>query len=288
MKMVILVEYLKHIETAIEYIENNLNEKLTVSSCAQACSYSVYYFLRIFKCVTGYTPMEYVRKRRLSEASRELQDNRKPIIDIALLWGFDSLENFIRAFQSEHGITPGSYRRQKNSIHFFNPQKGLYSQHNTNMNLEPQIEMKESFILCGYTFSTDSANKHYDIPKFWNRYHVNKLGESINNLYLPKERIDVGWLEECPNSLCNYTIGVMTNGDGQNGTVKIIIPTASYAVFDTPPVDAFTFVENIHSTWDYIYSRWLPLSLYKQANCYAFECYCEGSRTFSEKIYIEK
>jgi AraC family transcriptional regulator len=286
MKMVMLMEYLKHIERAVGYIENNLSEKLTVSCCAQVCSYSDYYFLRIFKSVTGYTPMEYVRKRRLSEASKELLDSPKPIIDIALRWGFDSLENFIRAFQSEHGITPGSYRRQKNSLHLFNPQNQLYGQHNTNISLEPQIQRKDSLILYGYTFLTNSANRHYDIPKFWNRYHVKKLGKNFDNLYCSTERIDVGWLEECPNGLYKYTIGVIANEDGLNGTEKIIIPPAAYAVFETPLADAFTFVENIHSTWDYIYSKWLPQSQYKQANSFAFECYCEESRIFSEKIYV--
>ena len=93
-------------------------------------------------------------------------------------------------------------------------------------------------------------------------------------------------MEETPVSLYKYTIGVITNDDGPHGTVKIDFPSASYAVFKTPPADAFTFVETIHSTWDYIYSKWLPLSPYIQVSGFAFECYCEESRTFSEKIYI--
>lgn len=282
------MEYLKHIELAIEYIENNLGEKLTVGTCAKACSYSEYHFLRIFRLVTGYTPMDYVRKRRLSEAAKELSDGRKPIIDIALSWGFDSLENFIRAFQSEHGITPGAYKRQRNSLHLFSPQKGCYNHQNSDMNIEPRIVIKDTFILSGYAFTTNVPETHYDIPRFWNHYHVKKLGESFNYIYQPKERIDIGLLKLGVSGVCNYIIGVAEkeNNASQDDTVKIIIPRATYAVFNTPPADSFSFVETIHDTWNYIYSKWLPMSSYKRANGFDFECYCEESRTYSEQIYI--
>ena len=193
---------MKHIELAIEYIENNIREKLTVSTCAKSCSYSEYHFVRIFRLVTGYTPMDYVRKRRLTEAAKELLDGRNPIIEIALSWGFDSLENFIRAFQTEHGSTPGAYRQQRNSLHLFNPQKGRYNHKNANMELEPQILTMDSFIICGYTFSTNMADIHYDIPRFWNHYHVKRLGDSFNYIYHPKDRIDIGLLKRCCIHFC--------------------------------------------------------------------------------------
>lgn len=286
--MVMLVEYGKHIELAIDYIENNIQEKLTVSRCAKSCGYSEYHFLRIFRLVTGYTPMDYVRKRRLCEATRELSNGRKPIIEIALSWGFDSLENFIRAFQTEHGITPGAYRLKRNSLHLFDPKKGRYNHKNKNMELEPLILKIDTFTLCGYAFSTNSGDKHYDIPRFWNHYHVKGLGDKFNYLYHPEDRNDIGLLEFCSDDEYNYIIGVDQKEDkpGPDNTVKITIPAARYAVFNTPPADSFTFVETIHDTWNYIYSKWLPESTYKRSNGFDFECYCEESRTYSQKIYI--
>lgn len=280
------MEYLKHIKVAIEYIESNLNEKLTVSSCAQACGYSDYYFLRIFKCVTGHTPMNYVRKRRLSEAAKELLDSRKSIIDIALKWGFDSAENFIRAFQTEHGITPGSYKRQKNSLHLFAPYENAIYQHNLNLELEPQLEQKNEFIHWGYPFITGAANRHNAIPKSWNRYYIDKLGNNLRNTCCSNDHTDVGLLEKCADGTCRYTIGIITNSPGPQGTVKTVFPPALYLVFETPPSDSFTFVENIHSTWDYIYLKWLPRSQYRQAGDFVFECSYEESTAFREKIYI--
>ena len=43
------MDYKKHIEIAINYIEENLQNNINIADCAKTCGYSVYHFLRIFK-----------------------------------------------------------------------------------------------------------------------------------------------------------------------------------------------------------------------------------------------
>ena len=70
------MDYKEHIARAVEYIEQNLTNEIDLAACAKACGYSKYYFLRVFKEVTGMTPADYIRKRRLSEiAKRICQDD---------------------------------------------------------------------------------------------------------------------------------------------------------------------------------------------------------------------
>jgi len=66
------MDYREHIARAVEYIEKNLKNEIDLAACAKACGYSKYYFLRIFKEVTGMTPADYIRKRRLSEIARRI------------------------------------------------------------------------------------------------------------------------------------------------------------------------------------------------------------------------
>ena len=69
------MDYLVHMKKAIDYIEDNLQNDIDLASCAKSCGYSQYHFLRLFKYVTGITPADYIRKRRLSEIAMPIYRN---------------------------------------------------------------------------------------------------------------------------------------------------------------------------------------------------------------------
>ena len=113
------MEYREHIDRALAYIEENLRYELTPADAARAAGYSEYHFLRVFRAVTGMTPADYIRKRRLTEIVREMSRRSEPISAIAYEYGFNSAENFIRAFRREHGIAPTAYRAAASSLRCF-------------------------------------------------------------------------------------------------------------------------------------------------------------------------
>ena len=101
----------------IAYIEQNLTGSITADDLAERAGYSPNRFREKFFNVTGETPSGYLRKRRLTEAAKELLAGKRPV-DIALTYGYSSQENFTTAFRSYFGITPselgrvdGKYRR---------------------------------------------------------------------------------------------------------------------------------------------------------------------------------
>ena len=93
-------DYYKWVHEAILHIEANLGEEVNLPGVAEQAGYSVFHFGRIFQGVTGETVMDYVRKRRLTEAARALVHTDRRILDIALDWQYDSHEAFTRAFQA--------------------------------------------------------------------------------------------------------------------------------------------------------------------------------------------
>lgn len=104
------------IRSAIAYIEQNLQEPLTLASVARASGFSKYHFHRIFQSQVGMTVAEYIRLRRLANASTMLLHTDERIIDIAFAFQFHSQEAFTRAFKQVYKLSPGKYRRIMRTI----------------------------------------------------------------------------------------------------------------------------------------------------------------------------
>lgn len=98
---------------AVEFIENNLRESVTVEDVARSVDYSLFHFSRIFNSVTGHSPYDYIMRRRLSEAAKEMIESERKIIDIAFDYQFNNYETFLRAFKKMTGILPNEYRKHK-------------------------------------------------------------------------------------------------------------------------------------------------------------------------------
>ena len=100
------MDYQERIEKVIDYIEENLRYEINLADCARVSGYSPYHFLRIFRDAVGLTPADYIRKRRISEISKEILRGNQNISLIAFRYGFNSKENFVRAFKMEKHILP--------------------------------------------------------------------------------------------------------------------------------------------------------------------------------------
>jgi AraC-like DNA-binding protein len=103
------------------YIEEHLTEPITLYMLAQTAGYSPWHASRIFKELTGKTPLEYIRALRLSRAVLELWDEDKRILDVALDFSFASHEGFTRAFSDTFGMTPQHYRQKTPPLPLFMP-----------------------------------------------------------------------------------------------------------------------------------------------------------------------
>ena len=103
-------EQLAAIYTALEFIEGHLRKDVTVADIAAAAGYSLYHFIRTFNQAVHHTPYNYLIRRRLSEASRELIISQRHILDIAFDYQFNNPETFSRAFKRMFGMQPSQWR----------------------------------------------------------------------------------------------------------------------------------------------------------------------------------
>ena len=104
------MEYVKRLQRTIEYIEQHLEDDVSLADLATVACYSRPYFIWLFDCATGLSPMEYLRKRRLSMAASAVELGAS-IMDTALKYRFSSQDAFTRSFHNEFGMSPGRYRR---------------------------------------------------------------------------------------------------------------------------------------------------------------------------------
>lgn len=95
----------------VDYIENNLESPLDLDSIASRFGYSPYYLHRVFTRLAGLPLMSYVRKRKLACSLQLLAHSDLKVIDVAMQYGFDYEQSFIRSFKEEFGMTPNKYRK---------------------------------------------------------------------------------------------------------------------------------------------------------------------------------
>ena len=98
---------------SLEIIEGRIKEKLTVENIANSIYFSKYHYQRVFRDIVGESVMSYVTKRKLTLAGRELLETNATILEIALMFGYDSHEGFTRSFKAYMGITPTEYRKHR-------------------------------------------------------------------------------------------------------------------------------------------------------------------------------
>lgn len=108
--------YEAEIKKVIKYIEENYQEPITLDKIAQQFGFSKFHFHRIFQFQVGMTITEYIRMRRLVNASTALLHTNERILDIAINLQFGSQESFTRAFKEVYKLPPGKYRRLMSRI----------------------------------------------------------------------------------------------------------------------------------------------------------------------------
>ena len=98
------------IQLAIEYIEKNSHTEISISDVANSINLSVFYFSRLFKKATGFSPYEYIFKSKISKSNHLLLYTEMNIEDIAIKTGFCSANTFIKAFKRTEATTPMKFR----------------------------------------------------------------------------------------------------------------------------------------------------------------------------------
>lgn len=99
----------KAVNLAMDYINNNFGEHMTLESVAKASYLSVNQLCRLFSEHCGTTVAKYITSKRITEAKKMLAAG-KSVTETAMLCGFGDYSGFIRVFKKNVGVTPGKYK----------------------------------------------------------------------------------------------------------------------------------------------------------------------------------
>ncbi len=115
------MDLLKQLNDGVKYIEQHLQEEVDLDRAAQIACMPRDSFLRFFSYMTGMTVAQYLRRRKLTLAAADLQQNSARVLDIALKYGYDSADAFTRAFTRQHGVTPSAVRQNGAVLKLYPP-----------------------------------------------------------------------------------------------------------------------------------------------------------------------
>lgn len=102
-----------NVAKSIQFMHTHYQMKASVEQMAQNVNLSVRQYLRIFKKMTGSTPIAYLNQYRLFRAQELLLQTDDSVQKIALQIGFEDVQYFNRLFKKKVGCTPKEYIRLK-------------------------------------------------------------------------------------------------------------------------------------------------------------------------------
>ncbi len=113
-------DYVKRILKVLIYIEDHIEEEISIEELAKVSCHSFFHFHRIFHMVVGETVYKYVRRLRLEKAASKLRYTEHPITDIAMDTQYDTPSAFTRAFKQAIGHSPRNYRTLYKEVNAMN------------------------------------------------------------------------------------------------------------------------------------------------------------------------
>jgi AraC family transcriptional regulator len=154
----------------LTWIEQHLDDPLSVETIAARANLSPYHFSRLFSAAMGRGVMAHVRGRRLVRAAQRLvADPDLRLVDLAFECGFDSQEAFTRAFTRLFGVAPGRFRRGFSVT----PIEGQYPMTMPDdvavaVTRLPDLVALDAFTVAGPSARFDEETKA-QIPQLWSK-----------------------------------------------------------------------------------------------------------------------
>lgn len=241
---------------AIDFIEAHLQEDITVADMAESVSFSLFHFSRTFSRVTRHTPYDYLMRRRLCAATRQLLESEQKIIEIAFDYQFNAPETFSRAFKRVFHLQPRQARRQgciDPRLLMVKPTHEYLEFLNDGVSLIPAAVKRPAQTIVGIAAQISSRDADDEVWKLWDL-----MGQEMRSSALAdgnRTYLGVVVLPNVPTSPVTYLAGTVLE-EGEDVPLSFLqkrIPVMAAASFELP--------QRLHAasfTRQYTYHTWWP------------------------------
>ncbi|MFB5761405.1 AraC family transcriptional regulator [Paenibacillus medicaginis] len=269
------MEWLTRMKDALDYIEDHMEEPISVSDIAKVACSSTFHFQRMFHMLTGMTVAEYIRKRRLTLAAQELAISSTKVLDTALKYGYDSPESFAKAFRKIHGITPSQARDPGVQLKAF-PRISFHLSLRGDQDMDYRIVEKAGFTVVGKSIpvSTKDGENFKAIPAFWGQSNTDGTSDALLELGSGSDMLGICTEFQHDQDQFTYMIAVESSNEApaSSGFTTYKVPAATWAVF---PVTG-AMPDAMENIWKRIFQEWFPATGYEHADAPELEVYPPG------------
>ncbi len=264
------MDWIERLNLSLEYIEQNLTEKLDYEKIAQIACCSAYHFQRMFAYLAGVPLGEYIRRRRMTLAAAELQTGDTKVIDLAVKYGYDSPTAFNRAFQGVHGIAPSAARESGVALQAFLPisfkimVKGAAQ-------MEYRIEQKEAFRIVGLSAPLkENLEENFQVvPQLWAKAAQEGVVPKLAAMMDTPIKGVLGVSACMGKDWYYYIAAASTLPLADTGFAEYTVPACTWAVFP----GTGSMPGSIQTLEQRIVTEWLPTSGYEYADAPDVELY---------------
>lgn len=283
--------YIERINAVQDYIENHLDEDISIRQLSQIASFSEYHFQRIFKQFTSESLYSFIKRLRLEKAIFLLRSNRKLTIqEIAFSVGFSNQASFAKALKERY-LMSASRIRKMNELEM----KQVIYENRTNGKVFPDdihynkpIELTILFldpIKVLYTRYTGAYKGNSDLfsklfTKLYRFADKNKMISKGTKWFVvyhdysdltAEEKLRLSVCMSIKNDVVSQgEFGCMELAGGKYAVGRFLLGTDEY-----------------QSAWNYMISEWLPDSGYSPDDRLCFEYYPPQEKEDNARRVVE-
>jgi AraC family transcriptional activator of pobA len=102
---------LDKINSIINFIDENYNQKINMAVLSQISGYSYHRFRHIFKDKTGLSPINYIIEKKIEHSKKLILNTDLSMASIAQECGFSNSSQFTTLFNKNTGLNPIKFRK---------------------------------------------------------------------------------------------------------------------------------------------------------------------------------
>lgn len=296
-------EYIARINKVMDYIDNHINEPLSLGTVAGVANLSPYHFHRIFTLFSGESLSAFIQRIRIEKAASLIREYKDvPISEIAYNCGFSSVSIFSRTFRKYFNTSATDFRSREKAFlaingSYYSKDGKVFSKNNQqhhsidlqlcNINLKQliimntKIEIKEmpemKVIYCRHKGAFKDICKAYDKLMKWAGPRGLLNFPETKSLTVYHDDPSITGIENVRQDAC-ITVNEDIKVDGEIG--KMIVEGGKYAVghFEIT-------VTEFEQAWNTM-CLWFTENGYQPGNGSTYELYYNDHNEHPEKKFI--